>query len=81
MSSSDRVPTDANAPAGVTTPVSGAPAGPVQAQGEPYSRWLERMQRSRTRHAAISKNLYTWSSYKSWADKVKHSFDDEDGKK
>lgn len=78
MSSSDRLRTDASAAPGATSPASG-PTSPVQ--GEPYALWLERMQRSRTRHAAISKNLYTWSSYKSWADKVKHSFDDEDGKK
>jgi hypothetical protein len=33
------------------------------------------MQRSRGRHAAITRNLYTWSNYKSWADKVKNSFE------
>ena len=29
------------------------------------------MQRTRGRHAAITHNLYTWSNYKSWADKVR----------
>jgi len=29
------------------------------------------------RHAAITKNLYTWSSYKHWADKVKGSWEEE----
>jgi hypothetical protein len=46
-----------------------------------YAAWLERMQRSRGRHAAITKNLYTWSSYKNWADKAKRSWDEEPAKK
>ena len=33
------------------------------------------MQRARARHAAITKNLYTWSNYKNWADKMRDSFD------
>jgi hypothetical protein len=37
------------------------------------------MQRARARHAAITKNLYTWSNYKNWADKMKDSWDDEGG--
>jgi hypothetical protein len=37
------------------------------------------MQRSRTRHAAITRNLYTWSNYKSWADKMRIDWKD-DGK-
>jgi hypothetical protein len=35
------------------------------------------MQRARARHAAITKNLYTWSNYKNWADKMKDSWDGE----
>jgi hypothetical protein len=39
------------------------------------------MQRARARHAAITKNLYTWSNYKNWADRMRGSFEDEnDGK-
>jgi hypothetical protein len=53
--------------AGVTPP-------PGQS-AEAYARWLEHMQRTRGRHAAITRNLYTWSNYKNWADKVKNSFD------
>jgi hypothetical protein len=34
------------------------------------------MQRARARHAAITKNLYTWSNYKNWADRMRDSFDD-----
>ena len=52
-----------------------APSG-----AEAYARWLEHMQRSRTRHAAITRNLYTWSNYKSWADKVRHDWLAEDAK-
>ena len=46
---------------------------------DPYAHWLDRMQRARVRHAAITKNLYTWSNYKNWADKMKGSFDDAAG--
>jgi hypothetical protein len=35
------------------------------------------MQRARARHAAITKNLYTWSNYKNWADRMRDSFEDE----
>jgi hypothetical protein len=48
---------------------------PAGASAEAYARWLEHMQRTRGRHAAITRNLYTWTNYKSWADKVKGSFD------
>lgn len=42
--------------------------------------WLERGS-SNTRHAAITRSLYSWSSYKSWTEKVRTSFDkDEDEK-
>ena len=46
----------------------------------PYSSWLERMQRSRGRHAAITKNLYTWSSYKNWTEKVRENWADPQAK-
>ena len=39
------------------------------------------MQRARVRHAAITKNLYTWANYKSWTERVKDSWDDEPGSK
>ena len=74
MSSSDRgrdpppVRTDA------LTPV--AKPG-VPGEGDAYATWLDRMQRARARHAAITKNLYTWSNYKNWADRMKDSFEDE----
>ena len=52
-----------------------APSG-----AEAYARWLEHMQRTRTRHSAITRNLYTWSNYKNWADKVRHDWQAEDNK-
>ena len=45
---------------------------------EAYARWLEHVQRSRTRHAAITRNLYTWSNYKSWAEKMRTSWEAPD---
>jgi hypothetical protein len=33
------------------------------------------MQRARVRHAAITKNLYTWSNYKNWADRMRDSWE------
>jgi hypothetical protein len=53
---------------------------PPPSGAEAYARWLEHMQRTRTRHAAITRNLYTWSNYKSWADKVRHDWLAEDAK-
>jgi hypothetical protein len=32
------------------------------------------MQRARARQAAITRNLYTWSNYKNWADQVRDSW-------
>lgn len=55
---------------------SGKTPGPADA-ADPYANWLDRMQRARARHAAITKNLYTWSNYKSWADRMRDSFEGE----
>jgi hypothetical protein len=49
----------------------------VPKDGDAYATWLDRMQRARARHAAITKNLYTWSNYKNWADRMKDSFEEE----
>jgi hypothetical protein len=37
--------------------------------------WLNRAPPSNARHAAITGSLHSWSSYKSWADRVKNSWD------
>ena len=61
---------------------SGTTEGTPSMEGgaEAYARWLQHMQRTRGRHAAITRNLYTWSSYKTWADKVRTSWDPDSGK-
>ncbi len=61
---------------------NGATDGSPSAEGsaEAYARWLQHMQRTRGRHAAITRNLYTWSNYKTWADKVRTSWDPDSGK-
>ncbi len=81
MSSTGRFRSDLIAAAGalrdpVLPPVVVAPV----AAANPYGNWLDRVQRSRGRHAAITKNLYTWSNYKHWADKVKDTWDDKKDK-
>jgi len=69
MGSSDRGRDDAPGthrdPAAPSNPTGGADA---------YANWLERMQRARARQAAITRNLYTWSNYKNWADQVRDSW-------
>jgi hypothetical protein len=54
----------------------GKPSGAAD-NADPYASWLDRMQRARARHAAITKNLYTWSNYKNWAERMRDSFGEE----
>ena len=75
MSSSDRGRGDMPGARPDLTPPAKTP-GPADA-ADPYANWLDRMQRARARHAAITKNLYTWSNYKNWADRMRDSFEDE----
>ena len=48
---------------------------------EAYSNWLNRVQGGTNagggRHAAITRNLNSWNHYKTWADKVRNSWDRE----
>lgn len=75
MSSSDRT-------RGSPAEREDASATPPASGQDPYGNWLERMQRARARHATITKNLQSWSNYKSWAEQVKGSWDqDPDNKK
>ena len=69
MSSSDRGRDDA--PGARREP---APAGNPTGGPDAYANWLDRMQRARARQAAITRNLYTWSNYKNWADQVRDSW-------
>jgi hypothetical protein len=57
------------------TPSAVTPALPVPPDS--YSNWLDRTQRARARHSAITQNLYSWANYKNWADRMKTTFDDE----
>jgi hypothetical protein len=75
MSSSDRGRGDAPGPRHEPAPAGSTPGSIDPA--DPYANWLDRMQRARARHAAITKNLYTWSNYKSWADKMRDTFDED----
>jgi hypothetical protein len=50
---------------------------PALGSSELYADWAARMQRGRGRHAAISRNLATWSNYKNWSEKMRHSFDED----
>jgi hypothetical protein len=81
MSSSDRVRDGSAGPRHETPPTGKSkPAlGDALAAGtaDPYASWLDRMQRARIRHAAITKNLYTWANYKSWTERVKGSWEDD----
>lgn len=76
MSSSDRGRGDTPGKRPDLIPAAKTPGSPDPA-ADPYANWLDRMQRARARHAAITKNLYTWSNYKNWADRVRDSFEDE----
>jgi hypothetical protein len=74
MSTTGRFRNDLIAAASATRePAAAKPA--TTPAGTPYANWLDRMQRSRGRHAAITRNLYTWSNYKNWADRVRESWD------
>jgi hypothetical protein len=77
MSSSDRG--RGNAP---SKPKDQQPSSvpPAADPAEPYPDWMDRMQRTRARHAAITRNLNTWSSYKNWADRMRESWEDEEQK-
>lgn len=66
---------------------TGENAGAVVRAGTPrdpqHANWLDRSQPSNSRHAAITRSLHTWSSYKSWTDKVRSNWDkdkDKNGK-
>jgi hypothetical protein len=69
MSSSNRSRDDAPTSHETAAQGSNSPGG-----ADAYATWLDRMQRARTRQAAITRNLYTWSNYKSWADQVRDSW-------
>jgi hypothetical protein len=73
MSSSDRGRDDVPGAPREPAPNANGPGG-----ADAYANWLDRMQRARARQAAITRNLYTWSNYKSWAEQVRGSWDAND---
>ncbi len=44
---------------------------------ELYAEWAARMQRGRGRHAAISRNLASWTNYKNWSEQMSQSFESD----
>ena len=42
-----------------------------------YANLLKRSEKVGGRHAAITNSLYSWHSYKSWADKMRGSWEEE----
>jgi hypothetical protein len=48
---------------------------------DPFGNWLVRGHKGMGRHAAITKNLYNWHSYKNWADKVRVDWDEKERKR
>lgn len=75
MSSTDRGRGNAPPSKQKEQPSSGAAAADP---AEPFPDWMDRMQRARARHAAITRNLNTWSSYKTWADRMRETWEDEE---
>jgi hypothetical protein len=78
MSSSTRervLPTAPAIPA-TTRPDAKSPALPTAAP-DTYTNWLDRTQRARARHSAITQNLYSWANYKNWADRMRNNWEDE----
>jgi hypothetical protein len=75
MSSSDRGRDETPGPHREATAPASSPTGGADA----YANWLDRMQRARARQAAITRNLYTWSNYKNWADQIRDSWAANDG--
>lgn len=50
---------------------------PAPGSSEHFTEWSARMQRGRGRHAAISRNLNTWTNYKNWSEKVRQSWESD----
>ena len=48
---------------------------PGPGSSELYAEWAARVKKGRGRHAAISRNLNTWSNYKTWSDKIRQGWE------
>ncbi len=51
--------------------------GDVPAEARDRAGVLKRSEKVGGRHGAITTSLYSWHSYKSWADKMRGNFDDK----
>jgi hypothetical protein len=76
MSSSNRDRTIPAAPAAAVPRPDAAPSFPPSGP-DTYTHWLDRTQRARARHSAITQNLYSWANYKNWAERMRNTRDDE----
>ena len=52
-------------------------AGPAAEGDKLYGDLLKRGAKIGGRHAAITNDLYSWHSYKNWADKMRGSWEDK----
>jgi hypothetical protein len=77
MSSSNRERIGPAAPATPVAPRADAAQGFPPASPDTYTNWLDRTQRARARHSAITQNLYSWANYKNWADRMRTTWNDE----
>jgi hypothetical protein len=77
MSSSTRERVVPAAPAKPVAPRADAAQAFPQAAPDTYTNWLDRTQRARARHSAITQNLYSWANYKNWAERMRTTWDDE----
>jgi hypothetical protein len=77
MSSSNRERTNGAPPAKPVVPRTDAAPAFAQPAPDTYTNWLDRTQRARARHSAITQNLYSWANYKNWAERMRTSWEDE----
>jgi hypothetical protein len=59
------------------TPAGGVAPGPGMTR-DAYVNLLKRSEKVGGRHAAITNSLYNWHSYKSWADRMRGSWEQKD---
>jgi hypothetical protein len=57
-----------------TVPTGGKPVTPAPSADYDL---LKRSDRTGGRHSAITTNLYSWHSYKSWAEKIRGSWEEK----
>ena len=59
------------------SPVPGMAVGPGMTR-DAYANLLKRAGKVGGRHAAITNSLYSWTSYKNWAEKMRGSWDNKE---